>query len=127
MLAIPRTLLVKISTPYLKGGVLFDDFSSHWGQDSPDLLVWKASSALMNPTLKLERLERVRRLDPLRFSREYEAEFSDDLTAFLPFAWIEDAVVQGRRELPRCEMEEPPEVERGPRWRLPRVEDRHLA
>ena len=99
-LSFPNPRLVKISTPYLKGGVLFDDFQKHYGVDSPDVLVWKASSALMNPTLTPKRLERLRRLDPQRYAREYEAEFSDDLTAFLPFDWIQDAVVEGRRELP---------------------------
>ena len=53
----------------------------------------------MNPTITTERLESERRKDPFRFSREYEAEFSDDLTAFLPWEWIDDAVVEGRHEL----------------------------
>ena len=99
-LSFPNPRLVKISTPYLKGGILFDDFQKHYGSDSPDILVWKASSALMNPSLTPERLDRLRRLDPQRYAREYEAEFSDDLTAFLPFDWIQDAVVEKRRELP---------------------------
>jgi len=99
-LSFPAPKLLKISTPYLKSGVLFDDFSKHYGEDNPDILVWRASSALMNPTLQGSRLEQVKRLDPLRFSREYEAEFSGDLTAFLPWEWVADAVVKGRRELP---------------------------
>ncbi len=99
-LSFPAPKLVKVSTPYMKSGVLWEDFSKYYGQDSPDLLVWKASSALMNPTLRGSRLEQVKRLDPLRFSREYEAEFSDDLSSFLPFEWISDAVMVGRRELP---------------------------
>jgi len=69
-LSFPNPRLVKISTPYMKGGVLFEDFSRHYGVDSPDLLVWKASSELMNPTLKSDRLERLQRLDPQRFARE---------------------------------------------------------
>jgi hypothetical protein len=50
----------------------------------------------MNPALRAERLERERRLDPSRFAREYEAEFADDLEAFLPSAWVDQAVVPGR-------------------------------
>lgn len=99
-LSFPNPKIVKVSTPYMKSGVLFDDFSRHWGQDSPDLLVWRASSQLMNPSISTEQLDRLRRLDPQRYSREYEAEFSDDLTAFLPWEWIEEAVVEGRHELP---------------------------
>jgi hypothetical protein len=100
MIAFPSTRLVKISTPYMKGGVLFDDFRRGFGQDDPDLLVWRASSLVMNPALRAERLDRERRLDPSRFAREYEAEFADDLEAFLPSAWVDQAVIPGRHELP---------------------------
>jgi hypothetical protein len=54
----------------------------------------------MNPSLRAERLERERRLDPLRYAREYEAVFADDLEAFLPSDWVDRAVTSGRRELP---------------------------
>ncbi len=64
------------------------------------VLGWRAPSLLMNPALRAERLERERRLDPDRFAREYEAEFAEDLEAFLPSAWIEEAAVPGRHELP---------------------------
>ena len=83
----------------MRGGVLYDDFRNHYGQDSPDILVWKASSTYMNPSLKPARLEREQRLDPERYAREYLAEFIEDLAAFLPLAWIDAAVVQGRHEI----------------------------
>jgi hypothetical protein len=100
MIAFPTTRLVKISTPYVKGGVLFEDFTRGFAQDDPDLLVWRATSLLMNPALRAERLERERRLDPSRFAREYEGEFAEDLEAFLPAAWVDQAVMTGRHELP---------------------------
>lgn len=100
MLSFPRTLLLKISTPYLKSGILFDDYKNGFGQDNPDLIVWKASSRLMNPTLTAARLAREERLDPSRYAREYLAEFQDDLSSFLPAAWVDAAVRQGRYELP---------------------------
>jgi hypothetical protein len=49
MLSFPAPRLVKISTPYMKGGVLYDDFRRAWGQDDPDLLVWRAPSTLDEP------------------------------------------------------------------------------
>jgi hypothetical protein len=100
MLSFPAPRLVKISTPYLKGGLLYDDFKRAWGQDDPDLLVWRAPSTLMNPSLTPERLDRERRLDPVRFAREYLAEFADDLDSFLPSAWVEAAIIRDRHELP---------------------------
>jgi hypothetical protein len=100
MLSFPSPRLVKISTPYMKSGVLFEDFKAAFGKDDADRLVWRAASVLMNPSLRAERLERERRLDPSRFAREYEAEFAEDLDAFLPAAWVDAAIVPGRHELP---------------------------
>lgn len=100
MVGFAATRLVKISTPYMKSGVLYEDFTRGFAHDDPDLLVWRAPSRLMNPALRAERLERERRLDPLRFVREYEAEFAEDLESFLPSAWVDQAVVSGRHELP---------------------------
>jgi AcrR family transcriptional regulator len=100
MLSFPRTKLVKISTPYTRGGVLFADFQRGFGQDDPDLLVWKASSALMNPQITDARLERERRLDPLRFAREYEAEFLDDLATCFEIGALRPCVDVGVRERP---------------------------
>lgn len=98
MVGFPQTRLVKISTPYMKSGVLYEDWQ-RFGEDDPLRLVWKAPSKVMNPLLAA-RLERERQLDPLRFAREYEAEFAEDLDAFLPAAWVEGAIVTGRHELP---------------------------
>ncbi|HEV8340591.1 MAG TPA: hypothetical protein VGR25_13200 [bacterium] len=99
MLGFPAPKLVKISTPYMKSGVVFDDFG-RFGEDDPDRLVWRAPTALMNPAITAERLERERRLDPLRFAREFEAEFAEDVDSFLPEEWIARAVVPARGELP---------------------------
>jgi hypothetical protein len=100
MIAFPRTRLVKISTPYMKSGVLHDDFQRAWGRDDPDMLVWRASSLVMNPSLRAERLERERRLDPGRFAREYEAEFAEDMETFLPAAWVDAVTMTGRHGVP---------------------------
>jgi hypothetical protein len=96
MLSFVQTKLVKISTPYTRGGVLYDDFQRGFGQDDPDLRVWRASSALMNPTITPVRLDRERRLDPNRFQREYEAEFTGALSACFEFAAL-------RVSTPACE------------------------
>ena len=99
MINFRNSRLVKISSPYMKSGILYDDFKNHFGQDSQDILVWRASSTFMNPELTDTRMESQRRLDPVRYQREYEAEFAEDLETFLPAVWIESAVVRGRYEL----------------------------
>ena len=100
MINFRNSRLVKISSPYMKSGILYDDFKNHYGQDSQDILVWRASSTFMYPGLTDAKMDSQRRLDPVRYQREYEAEFAEDLETFLPAAWIESAVVRGRYELP---------------------------
>jgi hypothetical protein len=92
------TKLIKISTPYMKDGVVYED-SKLFGQDDRDRIIWKAPTILMNPTIGTVRLDQERRLDPVRFAREYEAEFAEDVTTFLTSAWIDAAIIGGRHEV----------------------------
>lgn len=97
--------LIKISTPYMSDGVMFEDHRRAFGQPDPDVLAWRAPSQSMNPAIRQERLDQEERLDPIRFKREYLAEFIEGLAAFLPRHLIERAVVKGREALdPRPEV-----------------------
>jgi hypothetical protein len=98
-LAFPYQRLVKITTPYLRAGVVYDDLKRYWGVDDPDVLVWKAPTALMNPAISTARIERERRKDQAAARVEYDAEFAEDVTTFLPAELLELAVVDGRHEL----------------------------
>lgn len=100
MIGFTNTRLVKVSTPFLREGVLHRDFEQAYGKDDPDLLVWQASTALMNPSIGKDRLDRERRMDGKRFAREFEAQFVEDTTAFIPQPLIERAVITGREALP---------------------------
>lgn len=94
----PHAKLVKISTPYMRSGVLYEDDRRAYGRPDPDLLVWRATSGMMNPVVFTpEALERERRAmnDPGRFAREFEAEYADDVSAFLAQHLI-DGAVRGR-------------------------------
>jgi hypothetical protein len=106
-IAFPRQTLVKISTPYLKGGVLWDDIEEFYGEDNAaharaaGALVWRASTTLMNPAITEARLQRERagkrRSKTARV--EYDAQFAEDVTTFLPQELLDAAVVAERREL----------------------------
>jgi hypothetical protein len=63
-LATADGMLLGISTPYRKSGLLYDKFSKHFGKDDPDVLVIQAPSLALNPTLNkgLERYEASRPL-----------------------------------------------------------------
>ena len=51
MSTVPGALLLGISSPYARRGVLFDAYRRHWGKDGDDILVWKAPTRAMNPTV----------------------------------------------------------------------------
>jgi hypothetical protein len=93
--------LVKLTTPWQKGGLVFDELSHR--DERPDLLVWQASTAFMTPRVSTALLEKERQADPTYFAREYEAQFTDDTEAFLPGADVDIAISKGVRELPFAE------------------------
>jgi hypothetical protein len=97
MANVPDAKLVKISTPYGKSGVLYDDFLRR--HELSDTLVWRAPTRLMNPAISTQFLDRERQKDPVAFAREYEAEFSDDTSGFIQRAALEAAVIHGRFEI----------------------------
>ena len=99
---IPESVLIAISTPYSRSGVLWEQFKAHFGKGTgTGPLVWKAPTRIMNPTISAAAIENDMREDPCRARAEWEAEWRDDIEAFLGMEVIEAAVVPGRFELPR--------------------------
>jgi hypothetical protein len=93
----PKAKLFKVSTPSGRDGILFEDFQESFGKDDPTRLVWQLSSEKMNPAgVDLGFIKRMKaRLDPVRYARLFEAEFSEDVGVFLPAALIEAATDRG--------------------------------
>lgn len=99
---IPESLLLGISTPYSRGGVLFDMFRTYFGKpDGP--LIWKASTRTMNPTIDVRLIENALKEDPQAAAAEWEAEWRQDIEAFISLELIEAVTAPGRFELPRLE------------------------
>lgn len=90
--------LLKISTPWQRAGVLFDEYSQRG--EKKDLLVWQASTERMSPRVSRADLEKERAADSTYFSREFEAIFTEDTEAFLPSRDIDLAIRSGVREVP---------------------------
>lgn len=99
---IPESLLIGISSPYMRSGVLYDQFRKYYGQaDGP--LIWKAPSRVMNPTLDVGLIDRAIAEDVEAGRAEWEAEWRADISQFIPLELVEAAVIPGRYELPRVE------------------------
>jgi hypothetical protein len=94
----PHGKLLLVSSPYTMSGALWDI----WRQRDvdPDTLVWRAPTALMNPTVSARFLAKEQARDPENFRREYLAEFTEAISGFLCAEVIERCVVPGRTEVP---------------------------
>jgi hypothetical protein len=98
MANVPNARLVKISTPYAKAGVLYDDFTRR--HELEGVLVIQAPTWLMNPSISTAFLEREKQKDPDAYEREYGAVFSEDISSFIPRENVLACVIPERRELP---------------------------
>jgi len=50
---VPDPLLLGLSSPYGRRGVLWDRYVSHYGEDNPRVLVWKAPTLYMNGPVEI--------------------------------------------------------------------------
>jgi hypothetical protein len=97
---IPDSLLLCIGSPWMRTGPLYETFARHHGKDESDVLVWKADTPTMNPTIRQSIIDRALEADPEAARTEWYGEFRSDLQSYLAIENIEAVVVQGRFELP---------------------------
>jgi hypothetical protein len=88
-------MLIGISTPYRKSGLLYRKFRESYGVDDDDVLVIRAPSIVMNPTLDQVVIEQEIAADPAKNKAEYLAEWRDDISGWAPRELIESAVDYG--------------------------------
>jgi hypothetical protein len=100
MATIPGSLLIAISSPYAKKGILWDAFKRHFGKDGARVLVWKADTVAMNPSVDRQVIDDAYEEDPIAAAAEYGAEFRDDIEAFVTPEVVERATVKGRLYVP---------------------------
>ena len=92
---IPGAMLLCASSPYAKRGALWDAFRRYFGTDDRDVLVWKAATREMNPSVPLAVVNRAIERDPASAGAEYNAEFRADIDSFIPLDVVEAAVSPG--------------------------------
>jgi hypothetical protein len=99
MTTIPGALLLGISSPYSRRGILWDRYQQRYAQEGDPVLVFQAESRLMNPTLSEETVAAAYRDDPSNAAAEYGAEFRSDIEGFLQPEWLDAAVREGVHEI----------------------------
>jgi hypothetical protein len=88
----PDAMLIGISTPYRKAGLLYKKYRDHYGKAGDDVLVIKAPTTALNPTIDADVIEAALIEDPAAASAEWLAEFRDDIAGWASYELIEAAV-----------------------------------
>lgn len=97
MASFSSSKLIKISTPNIKRGVVYEELQR---RGELDYDVWHLTTQELNPTVSDEFLEAERKRSPEDFNREYLAQFVDSVTALIDPELLARCVINGRRELP---------------------------
>lgn len=101
-LATTGGMLACISSPYARRGELYNAWKRDYGPNGdPAILVAKAPSRTMNPSLSEKVVQRAYERDPASAAAEYGAEFRLDVESFISREVVEGAVIPDRHELPR--------------------------
>ena len=94
MATLPGAMLIGISSPYKRSGLLYQKHKAHFGQDG-DVLFVAGASRDFNPTLDQAEIDRALEEDPAAARAEWLGQFRDDVLGFLTMALIEAAVDEG--------------------------------
>jgi hypothetical protein len=98
MASVRNAKLIKISTPFTKSGVLWEEFQRRGELDYP---VWQVTTFEMNPTITPQMVESERQRSEEKYRREYLAEFTDSISSWIPSEILNPCIARGRQQLPR--------------------------
>ena len=99
MATIPGSMLIGISSPYKRSGLLWRKFRDCYAKDG-DILVVRAPSLMLNPTLDKAIIDRAMEDDPSAASAEWLGQFRSDIESFVSREAVDAVTVNGRFELP---------------------------
>ena len=99
-LSLTNGLLLGISTPHRRDGVLYSRYKRHWGRDDAPALVIQAPSTTMNPRLPQSLVDDALAEDEAAARSEYLAQFRNDLASFVDRPLVEALVPPDVTERP---------------------------
>jgi hypothetical protein len=103
MSTIPDALLLLISTPYARRGVMWTSYKQNFGVAGAATLYWQSDTRSMNPQVSQLTIAAAYVKDRAAASAEYGAQWRDDIAGFVPIEIVESRVVKNRHELPRVD------------------------
>jgi len=100
-LSLTNGLLLGISTPHRRDGVLYSRYKRYFGKDDPRAVVVQAPSRRMNPRLPQSVVDSALAEDEPAGRSEYLAEWRDDLASFVDRTLVDSLIRPGLHERPR--------------------------
>lgn len=100
MATVPGALLLGISSPYARRGLLWEMHRAHYGKEGDEILVVQADTGSMNPTVDKSVIARAYEEDEAVAAAEYGAEFRRDIETYVPRETLDRCMVPDRAELP---------------------------
>jgi hypothetical protein len=92
---VPTSMLIGISSPYRRAGLLYERWQRHYGRDEDDVLVIRGPSKMFNPKVDQRMIDVDMARDPDKAAAEWLAEWRNDLSDFLDRELVESAVDRG--------------------------------
>src|SRR5262245_34875111 len=85
-------MLIGISSPYRRSGLLHAKHKQHYGIDSDDTLVVQGSTLTFNRTIDADAIAAQAEADPTAGRSEWDAQFRADITGFLDDELVDAAI-----------------------------------
>jgi hypothetical protein len=97
---IPNALIVGISTPYKRSGLLYDKWKAHFGKSDDDVLVVQGSSRQFNPTIDQKIVDDALAKDPEAAGAEWLGLWRRDISAFIDRGIVDSVVIPASGDTP---------------------------
>lgn len=96
-MATTKGTLFCISSPYARKGAMFEAHEQYYGV-AGDVLIWRAPTRRMNPTIDPREIERAYARDSIDAATEFGAEFRSDVSGYVTLEAVRACVSPGIRE-----------------------------
>lgn len=100
----PGSMLVAISSPYSQRGIAFEQFRRYHGTDDAQVLIVRAETRALNPTVPQHVVDQAIARDPQAAAAEWLAQWRSDLESFLDAALVDGLTRRTPREIPYAAM-----------------------
>jgi hypothetical protein len=92
---LPGSMLLGISTPWGRRGVLYERWRKYFGQDDPDVLVVQGGTRQFNPTIDQRLIDDAMDRDPISAAAEWGGQFRSDIYSYISAEVLDACITPG--------------------------------